>query len=151
LGVINKLARHFGLTKEFARKNSEADYALKSDAFVFLPKLQEDFGFDKLLYSIHVDNLPLDMLINPDKYKKSKLYAQFLEAESAATEDGAAVLVVVVHFKGNQWVLYRDSLRYSGPSGITILFEDDKDGPSRMTMMPIERYLAEFYPIENIE
>lgn len=147
LNVATALARHFGKTKDEVKMDAKIKEQPMREGFLYSPLLQDDCGFDKLIFSIHLANLPLDVLISPPKFSVSEMYLQYLEAEESLDPEIVDSMIMAVHFKSNQWILKREHEIYDGTSAVLIRTINN----DRFTFLPIKSYLEAYYPVENTD
>lgn len=145
LYLTYKLARYFKAPKErLVESIREPTHQIYR-----YPLLERNFNMNLLWHPTHLDTVHISEWLFGDKFLKSKIYSQFIEAEARLAAEDQLSLRMIVHVKrkdskGNVFVVYRAE-EYYGLGGVFV----EGDEENRFVIEPIENYLASEYPLDK--
>lgn len=147
LAVVKKLASYFVIPKEKVIEDSQVEADQQDTGYVYIPLLSE-VGFNKLLFTVHADNIPLDMLVS-GRLKDTMIYTAFIQAELETDPTLVSDLLMTVEFKSSCWVLFRDYGAATDYPSCVLLNDSSHDKHPYLLFMPLTSYLRHYFPVQN--
>ncbi len=137
--VVQKLAKHFKLSSSKLNDEVKKVAAETNSPYLDTTPALEELGFYSKFRCVESDHLTLETLLDIEKFKKSKIYAEYCEYCLLTHSIKLAIVL-----SGTVWLIYRQQNSYAGAGAILL---NDPDSDKYFIIEPIEHFLNYWHPV----